>query len=111
MNFKTSDFKIVTCDCFCYEWKKIKDSNDESWKFDEIENGKKTFRKMFGDKRTIFHCCYSCLEKSIMMNDVVVSDERCCSYSIKYDNGKLEKICSLCLWDVININKRDFYIF
>ena len=111
ITFKTSDFQIVTCECFCYPWKKIKETNDESWKFDEIENGKKTFRKMFGNEGTIFHCCYSCMEKSIMTNDVVVSDSRYCAYAIKHDDGKLEKMWSGCIWLIIKQNKHDFYIF
>ena len=54
-HFVTSDFQIVTCECFCYDWKEIKESKDESWKFDDIEKGKKTFRKFFGNEKTIFH--------------------------------------------------------
>ena len=109
--FKTSDFKIVTCECFCYPWKKIKETNDDSWKFDEIENGKHTFRKMFGDEKIIFHCCYSCMEKSILMNDAPFSDSRYCSYSIKHDGGKLANICNGCIWLVIQRNKHDFFMF
>ena len=109
--FKTSDFEIVTCKCFCNEWRKIKETHDDSWKFDEIENGKRTFRKMFGDERIIFHCCYSCMEKSILSNVAPVSDSRYCSYAIKHDGGKLADICNGCIFLLINRNKHDFFYF
>ena len=109
--FKTTDFEIVTCDCFRYEWKKIKETNDESWKFDEIENGKQTFRKMFSDAKIIFHCCYSCMEKSIFENPAPISDTRYCSYDIKHDGGKLANICNGCIFLLIKTNRHDFFYF
>ena len=110
--FKTSDFEIVTCDCFGYEWKKIKETNDESWQFDEIENGKqKTFRKMFADKKIIFHSCYSCMEKSIFMNSIPVRDGRYCLFGIKQDGVKLTDICNGCIYLLITVNKHNFLYF
>ena len=107
-SFKTSDFKIVTCECFCYQWKKIKETNDDLWKFDEIEDGKQTFRKLFADKKIIFHCCYSCMQKSIL--DVPVSDSTC-SYAIKNYGGKVDNICNGRIQLLIQTNKHDFFIF
>ena len=52
IKFKTSDFIIQTCSCHYSIWKKIRDKNDETWKFDEIESGKKSFRKLFHQKMT-----------------------------------------------------------
>ena len=45
-SFKTSDFTIITCDCFSYRWSKIKRDKDETWKFDDIEQGKICIRKL-----------------------------------------------------------------
>ena len=41
IKFKTSDFIIQTCSCHYSIWKIIRDKNDQTWKFDEIESGKK----------------------------------------------------------------------
>ena len=40
---RTKSFKIITCSCYFFDWKKIKEEEDESWKFDDIEKGKKMF--------------------------------------------------------------------
>ena len=100
-SFKTSDFKIFTCECFCHQWKKIRETNDESWKFDEIENGKQTFRKLFADKKIIFHCCYSCMEKSIENYDNICYRR----------GGKIGDICNGCIRFLILKNENDFFIF
>ena len=110
--FKTSDFTIMTCSCFCYEWKKIRESGTDSWKFDEIENGKQTFRKMFHQKSTIFHCCYSCMEKFIVINDFTISSNDShghCVFFIRHGELKLEKICNGCLWFFIDKFRNDFF--
>ena len=109
-SFKTSDFKIFTCECFCYQWKKIKETNDELWKFDEIEDGKQTFRKLFAGYKIIFHCCYSCMHKSILTNDLSVSNNTCL-YTIKNDGGKIDRICNGCMKFFIQTNEHDFFIF
>lgn len=109
--FKTIDFEIVTCGCFSESWKKIKETGNELWKFDEIENGKKTFRKMFGNERVIFHCCYSCMEKIIFVNETIVTDNRYCIFAVKHDGANITKICSGCIWFFIQKNKNDFYFY
>ena len=112
--FKTSDFSIITCSCFCYAWKKIRTTGDESWKFDEIENGKKTLRKMFHQKSTIFHGCYSCLEKSILSNNFSLSTDDPnghCIFFIKHGELIMENVCNGCLWFFIDKFRSDFFTY
>ena len=112
IRLKTTDFKIVTCSCYYSNWKGIKDSNDESWKFDEIELGKQSFRKLFHREMTIFHYCYSCFEKSIMMNPIVLSSDAPAGHCLmaKYVNkNTCSKICSTCIWFFITQFKEELH--
>ena len=100
---RTNDFNFITCSCYYSDWKKIKDSEDESWKFDEIEKGKKSFRKLYYSKKIIVHCCYSCFEKAIMMNPFILDEERApAGYYIirKYLNAinSCDEICNACIF-------------
>ena len=52
IKLKTSDFIIQTCSCYYLIWKGIRDKNDETWNFDDIESGKQSFRKLFHE----FNC-------------------------------------------------------
>ena len=52
---RTKDFKINTCSCYFSDWKKIKETEDESWVFDDIEKRKKSFRKFYFSKKTLVH--------------------------------------------------------
>ena len=98
---KTSDLKIITCTCFYSSWKEIKDTKDESWKFDEIEKGRKCLRKFYFHKKTIVHCCYSCFEKLIIMNPFVVKEDSNAGLCIvrKFLNAinSCEEICNACI--------------
>ena len=112
VRLKTKDFKIVTCSCYYSNWKGIKDSDDETWKFDEIELGKPSFRKLFHQKMTIFHYCYSCFEKCVMMNTLVLSSDALsgfCLVAKNRDQNKCEDICSTCIWFFISQFKNDIY--
>ena len=97
----TNQFKIITCNCFYSIWKEIKDTNDESWQFDKIENGKKSFRKIFYKIMTIVHCCHSCFEKSIMLNPFILKDGSPSGYCImkRFLNGinSCDEICNSCI--------------
>ena len=48
---RIKDFTIITCLCYFSDWKKIKETEDESWVFDDIEKGKKSFRKLYFSKK------------------------------------------------------------
>ena len=111
IRLKTTDFKIVTCSCYYSNWKGIKDSNDESWKFDEIELGKQSFRKLFHREMTIFHYCYSCFEKSIMMNPIVLSDAPAghCLIAKYVNKNTCSEICSTCIWFFITQFKEELH--
>ena len=112
VRLKTKDFKIVTCSCYYSNWKGTKDSDDETWKFDEIELGKPSFRKLFHQKITIFHYCYSCFEKCVMMNPLVLSSDALsgfCLVAKNRDQNKCEEICSTCIWFFISRFKNDIY--
>ena len=111
---RTNDFNFITCSCYYSDWKKIKDSEDESWKFDEIEKGKKLFRKLYYSKKIIVHCCYSCFEKAIMMNPFILDEERApAGYCImrKYLNAinSCDEICNACFFGFfVNEFKNEF---
>ena len=112
IRLKTTDFKIVTCSCYYSNWKGIKDSNDESWKFDEIELGKQSFRKLFHREMTIFHFCYSCFEKSVMMNPFALSSNASAGHCLlaKYVNrNTCSEICATCIWFFITQFKDELH--
>ena len=109
--FKTEDFTIITCSCYSYQWSQIKHTKDESWKFDEIEKGKESFRKFIYQEKSIFHCCHSCFEKSIKTNPFTVSSTEtvghCLLFIIK---GKvpIAQVCNACIWFFIQNFKQEF---
>ena len=108
---KTTDFHIVTCSCYNFIWMKIRRTKVESWKFDEIEDGKKSIRKLFHEKMTLFHCCESCLEKSIIMNPFVVSANSKvghCFMAKLRSCVKTDDICNACLWYFIENFRKEF---
>ena len=110
--FKTSDFKIFTCDCFSDDLKEITKTKNESWKFTEIEKGKKCFRIMFGEQKIILSCCHDCFLKKIFATDVYVhNDKGNCTFSTRYDGYEVEKICHGCVYHFISNNTNLFSIF
>lgn len=113
--FKTSDFNIATCSCYYSNWKEIKDINDESWKFDEIENGKKSIRKLFHKKMTIFHCCWSCFDKSIMMNPFILDENspagHCIMRKFMSVGSTNDEVCNACIWFFVENFKKEFNFF
>ena len=103
IKLKTNDFNFITCLCYYSDWKRIKNTEDESWRFDEIEKGKKSLRKLFYQKNVVLHCCCSCFEKAIMMNPLVIEDENAkAGYCIirKFLNAinSLDEICPACIF-------------
>ena len=98
---RTKDFKIVPCSCYFFDWKKIKETEDESWKFDDVEKGRNCFRKLFFSKRTLFHCCHGCFEKAVMLNPFVLNDDDEVGFCIvkRFLNaiGSVDEICNSCL--------------
>ena len=112
INHKTSDFVIQTCTCFYSNWKEIRELNDEKWKFDKIESGKKSFRKLFHQKMTIFHCCYSCFEKIIMLNPIVMNSNDAYGNCLKakFVNARdCSKMCNGCIWFFIELFKNELH--
>ena len=112
IKLKTSDFIIQTCVCYYSNWKEIRDLNDEEWKFDKIESGKKSFRKLFHQKMTIFHCCYSCSEKVIMMNPIVMRSDETVGSCLKgkFVNAvECSRICNACVWFFIELFKNELF--
>lgn len=110
-SLKTKQFKIITCECYYSKWKEIKDTNDESWKFDEIEEGKKSFRKLFHKKMAIAHFCESCFEKAIKMNPFILDDNAMSGHCIimRFLNATTcDKICNSCVWFFVNEFKHEF---
>ena len=109
---KTSDFKIFTCDCFSTRWKEIIETKDESYKFDEIEKGKKTFRVMFGKQKIILNCCHDCFLQKIFDAVVYVHNGKgYCTFFVKNHGYEVKKICHGCLWHFISNNENLFSIF
>ena len=110
-SFKTSDFTIITCNCFSYRWSKIKRDKDETWTFDDIEQGKICIRKLIHQKMSIFHCCHACFEKSVMMNSFSVSSTSPVGYCLIF-NGKqrvpTQDICNACIWFFIDNFRKEF---
>ena len=114
IKLKTNDFNFITCSCYYSDWKRIKNTEDESWKFDEIEKGKKSLSKLFYQKNTVVHCCYSCFEKSIMMNPFVIEDGNAkAGFCIirKFLNAidSIEEICPACVLFFVNQFKDEFH--
>ena len=109
---KTKDFVIVTCSCYVYDWKKIKENDDDSWKFDEIGKGKKCLRKCFLQCKTLFHCCYGCFEKAVMLNPFTLDDEQrgfCIVKRFLNAIANFDEICNACLhYFVKNYSKKSF---
>ena len=114
IKLKTKDFNFITCHCNYSDWKKILDTVDESWKFDEIEKGKKSLRKLFYQKNSIVHCCYSCFEKSIMINPFVIEDKNatvgfCIIRKFLNAIDSIEEICVACIWFFVNKFEDEFH--
>ena len=113
IKLKTNDFTFITCSCYYYDWKKIKDAENDDWKFDEIEKGKKSLRKLFYQKNVVLHCCCSCFEKAIMMNPFVIEDENakagyCIIRKFLKAINSLDEICPACIFFFINEFKDEF---
>ena len=112
--FRTKDFKIVTCSCYFFDWKKIKETEDESWKFDDIEKGRKCFRKVFFSKSTLVHCCHDCFEKAVMLNPFVLNDDAESGFCIlkRFLNaiGSIDEICNACLFFFVNKYENEFNV-
>ena len=110
--FKTSDFKILTCECFSNCWKEITETKDESWTFQKIEKGKKTFRIMFGKQKVILSCCHDCFLGKIYDGVVYIHNGKgFCTYSVRYNGTEVKKICYGCVWHFISNNENLFYKF
>ena len=112
IKYKTSDFIIQTCSCYYSNWKRIRDDDDETWNFDEIESGKQSFRKLFRQKMTIFHCCYSCFEKVIMMNSILLKSDAnvgSCLLGKSIDLVDCSDICFACVWLFIELFKNELF--
>ena len=112
--FKTEDFTIITCNCYSYQWSQIKYAKDESWKFDEIEKGKESFRKFFYEKKSIFHCCEDCLEKSIKTNPFTVNSTKPVGYCLLLiARGKIQisQVCDACIWFFVEKFNRELFDF
>ena len=111
IKLKTNDFTFITCSCYYHDWKKIKHTDDESWKFDEIEQGKKSLRKLFYQKKVVLHCCCSCFDKAIIMNPFIIEENATSGYCIvkKFLNAtSVEEICSACILFFVNKFKDEF---
>ena len=109
IKLKTSDFIIQTCSCYYLIWKGIRDKNDETWNFDDIESGKQSFRKLFHQKMTIFHCCYSCFEKVIMMNLIVMKSDATVGHCLLSKSVNCSQICNACVWFFIELFKNELF--
>lgn len=110
---KTSDFKIVTCKCFIDAWKKIKRSGDENWNFNEINEGKNCFKKVFMPKRILLNSCYKCMEEIIVANPFLLDlDEKgfCIVKRFLSSKCNLEEICNPCLLFFIESYEHKFNI-
>ena len=112
IKLKTSDFIIQTCQCYYSIWKKIRDKNDETWQFDDIESGKKSYRKLFHQKMTIFHCCHSCFEKVIMMNPILIKSDAATGHCLRarfLNLNNCVEICNACIWLFIELFKNELF--
>ena len=113
VKIRTNDFNFITCSCYYSDWKNIKETEDESWKFDEIEKGKKSFRKLYYAKKVIVHCCYSCFEKAIMMNPFIINDDNakagfCIIKNFLNAFDSCKEICNTCIYFFVNEFKDEF---
>ena len=112
VKLKTSDFIIQTCSCYYSTWKKIRDKGDETWNFDDIESGKTSFRKLFHQKMTIFHCCHSCFEKVVMMNSLLIKSDAAVGHCLLFKShnaAKCSEICNACIWLYIELFKNELF--
>lgn len=99
---RTREFKIITCSCYVSDWKKIRETEDENWKFDEIEKEKKkSFRKVFANKMILLHSCCNCFEKIIMENPFIIEANdlagHCIMKRFLCAIGSVDDICNGCL--------------
>ena len=113
VKIRTNDFNFITCSCYYSDWKNIKETEDKSWKFDEIEKGKKSFRKLYYAKKVIVHCCYSCFEKAIMMNPFIINDDNakagfCIIKNFLNAFDSCKEICNTCIYFFVNEFKDEF---
>ena len=116
VKIRTNDFNFITYSCYYSDWKNIKETEDESWKFDEIEKGKKSFRKLYYAKKVIVHCCYSCFEKAIMMNPFIINDDNakagfCIIKNFLNAFDSCKEICNTCIYFFVNEFKDEFNFF
>ena len=107
--------KIVSCQCYSEKWKNIKEKGDENWTFDEIENGKESFRKMFVHNMKLFHCCNDCLENKIKENPFLVNEETLAGFCVVKRFlaaiSSVDEICNGCLSYFINKFEDKFFVF
>ena len=111
---RTKNFTIITCLCYFSDWKKIKETEDESWVFDDIEKGKKSFRKLYFSKKIMVNCCYSCFEKAVMLNPFVLDEDAKAGFCIvrKFLNAieSCNEICNACIFFFVNEYKNEFNV-
>ena len=110
---RTKSFKIITCSCYFFDWKKIKEEEDESWKSDDIEKGKKCFRKVFMSKWIQFHCCHACFEKAVILNPFVLDEDAQSGFCIvkKFLNAlSIDEICNACLLFFMSNYENEFNV-
>ena len=112
LKLKTSDFIIQTCTCHYSIWKRIRDKNDETWEFDDIECDKKSFRKLFHQKMTIFHYCFSCFEKIIMLNPIILRPDANTGHCLRAKFLNIcdcQQMCNACVWLFIEMFKNEIF--
>ena len=111
---RAKDFTIITCLCYFSDWKKIKETEDESSVFDDIEKGKKSFRKLYFSKKIMVHTCHSCFEKAVMFNTFVLDEDAKAGFCIvrKFLNaiGSCNEICKACIFFFVNEYKNEFNV-
>lgn len=109
----TNTVTIVCCECFYQNWKEIRELQNDNCKFDEIENGKKCFRKLFFFLNKLFHCCHECFQAKISISSFQLGDEwkgYCISRKLLNEITDVSQTCEACILYFINVYSKNFKI-
>lgn len=106
----TNTVTIVCFKCFYQNWKEIRELQNDNWKFDEIENGKKCFRKLFFFLNKLFHCCHECFQAKISISSFQLGDEwkGYCIARKLLNEITVSQICEACILYFINVYSKNF---
>ena len=94
---------IKCCRCYEFYWKKIKSSQSNDCKFDELIEKNKSICKFFICENVLFHFCFPCLKEVLIKKKIVVVNDFV--WFLIKDISKSHAADGSCIADVLNEKK------